>query len=137
MIDHLRAIRDLLRANGFSAHVGHVPADSPYPTASIQAPGWGAPDEPPLCGPAGIIESDFRVVVGDTTDSNAHVRLQQVRDILSPGGLDARLSVPGRYATTTWVRSEFVGSDPSLTLDATNRHPGIGVDTYRLDSQPL
>ena len=136
MIVELRAIRDALRAEGLSAHIGKVPADAPYPTASVQAPGHGVPGEPALCGPGGEVEADFRVVVADETDTNAIISLGLVRAVLSPDLLEARLAVAGRYATTVYVRSEFVGADRSLTLPGTNQHPVVGVDTYRLHSQP-
>ena len=39
-------------------------------------------------------------------------------------------------AETRWERSEFVDVDPTVTIAATNKHPALGVDTYRLTSEP-
>lgn len=136
MIEHLTAVRDRVAALGFDAYVGQVPRDAPYPSASIQAPGYGVGDDIPLCGPGEAIDAPFRVLVTDLNEHNVHVGLAKIRADLSPGGLDARLVVEGRYATTTYVRSEFVGADTSVTYGQTNRHPAVGVDTYQLDSQP-
>lgn len=136
MIAEWTALRDHLRASGFPrTYIGQVPADADYPTVSLQVPGHGLPDEPTL-SPCVVAEADFRVVVGDFTDSNVVLALGRIRDVLSPRGMEARIPTPGRHVTTRYVRSEFVGTDPSLSLDATNRHPGVGVDTYRIDSQP-
>lgn len=135
MIEELRALRDRINALGISAHIGQVPSGVTMPYASISAPGFDH-DDPSLVGPCGERAADVRVLVSHTTESNVYVALDKVRADLWPNEAPSRLDVLGRYATVDFVRSEFVMTDRDVTYGATNRHPGYGVDTYRVDSQP-
>jgi len=134
MIAELRALRDRITALGIDAHIGQVPANTPLPYASLSAPGHDTPDDE-AHAPTGERAADVRVLVTHTTESNVYVALDKIRADLSPDDLPSRLTVPGRFAVVDFVRSEFVATDRDVTYGATNRHPGYGVDTYRVTSQ--
>ena len=137
MIAHLQALRDRIRTlRGVSAFVGQVPDGTRFPYVSLAA-GYDPGDELPVCGPGGALSADVRVMVTDDIESNTYRTLAAIRDLLTPGLSPTRLDVPGRFVEVTWVRSEFVTTDRSVTYGASNRHPGYGVDTYHIDSQPL
>ncbi len=70
------------------------------------------------------------------TPAGVEVMLRRVRGLLSPGRSWVRLTVPDRSAETKFARSEFIGVDDSTTITGTDRHPGVGVDSYRLISEP-
>ena len=136
MIAELDALKARISALGISAHVGQVPSTTPMPYASLSAPGHDVPEDAPAATATLDVAGDVRVLVTDTTESNVHVRLRMIRADLSPTGVPAPLTVPGRMATVQWVRSEFVSTDRDVTVPGTNKHPGFGVDTYRVVSQP-
>lgn len=136
MIHHLRALRDAVTAAGVPCHIGQVPTNTPLPYASLSGPGWDTPEDVPVCGPGDDLAADVRLLVTDTTESNVYVSLSQLRRALTPNLSPAPLAVPGRVARIEWVRSEFVATDRDVTYGSTNRHPGYGVDTYRITSQP-
>lgn len=141
MIAELRALRDKITAAGVPAHIGQVPGstDSKVPTppfASLRAPGFDLHDDETLTEDGSVASFDVRVGVTETTDSNVYVSLAAVRAAVAPGLGPVPLDVPGRHAAVQWVRSEFVTTDRDVTYGATNRHPGFGVDTYRITSQP-
>lgn len=136
MIAELRAMQARISALGISAHIGQVPDGTPMPYASLSAPGHDIADDHPLAGPAREVAGDVRVLVTHTSESNVYVALDKVRDELTPDLAPTRLEVPGRYATVEWVRAEFVGTDRDVTYGATNKHPGFGVETYHVVSQP-
>lgn len=135
MIDELQAMRERIRALGINAHIGQVPAGTQMPYASLSAPGTDL-DAPALAGPCGRRSADVRVMVTHTTESNVYRALDKIRDDLWPDEHPSHLLVPGRYVTADFVRSEFVTTDRDLTFGDSNRHPGYGVDTYHVDSQP-
>lgn len=136
MLAHLRALRSAVEGvGGARAFIGQVPDGTPFPYVSLSAPGHDV-DDPALAGACGVLSADVRVMVVDTTESNVYLTLQMVRDRLAPGLVPSRLPVAGRHVELVWVRSEFVATDRSVTYGATNRHPGFGVDTYRIESQP-
>lgn len=138
MIDHLEALRDRIGTlPGVSAFIGQVPNNTPFPYVSLSAPGHDSPGDAPVCGPGGWLSADVRVMVTDDIESNTYRTLAAIRDLLAPGLRPTPLTVPGRHVEVTWVRSEFVTTDRSVTYGATNRHPGYGVDTYHIDSQRL
>ena len=136
MIAELRALQAAVSAAGVSCHIGQVPPATPMPYASLSAPGHGVPDDEPAATETEDVAADVRLLVTDTTESNVHARLAVLRRTLAPGGVPAPLSVPGRHVTLQWVRSEFVGTDRDVTVPGTSKHPGFGVDTYRVASQP-
>lgn len=141
MIAELRAFRDAITATGVPAHIGQVPGatDSKVPTppfASLSAPGFDLPDDEVLHEDGATESADVRVGVTETTESNVYVTLAAIRQAVAPGLGPSPLPVAGRHVTVQWVRSEFVSTDRDVTYAATNRHPGFGVDTYRVTSQP-
>lgn len=136
MIAEIEAFRDAVTTAGVPCFIGQVPSTTPMPYASLSAPSWGETDDPTVCRAGDEAAVDVRLLVTDTTESNAHTRLGLLRATLTPGLSPTRLAVAGRYVTVEWVRSEFVGTDRDVTVPGTNKHPGFGVDTYRVVSQP-
>ena len=136
MIAHLTALKARIDALGIKAHIGQVPDGTPMPYASLSSPGYDT-DDVALGGRDASISADVRVLVTHTTETNVYAALDMIRDDLWPDETASRLSVAGRFATVDFVRSEFVATDRDVTYGATNRHPGYGVDTYHVDSQPL
>ena len=106
------------------------------PFASLSGPGWDSGDDLAICGPGAELVADVRVLVTHTTESNVYVALDKLREELTPNLDPTRLVVPGRYAVVEFLRSEFVMTDRDVTYGETNRHPGYGVDTYRITSHP-
>lgn len=135
MIQELRALQARINALGINAHIGQVPAGTPMPYASLSAPGHDVPDDE-AHAPSGDRAADVRVLVTHTSESNVYVALDKIRADLAPDDMPSRLSVAGRHAVVDFVRSEFVATDRDVTYGTTNRHPGFGVDTYRVTSQP-
>ena len=136
MIAELDALKARITALGISAHIGQVPSSAPMPYASLSAPGHDSP-EPSVGGRDASVSADVRVLVTHTSEANVYRALDKIRDDLTPDLGPAPLAVAGRYATVDFVRSEFVGTDRDVTYGDSNRHPGYGVDTYHVDSQPL
>lgn len=135
MISELRALQTRITALGVSAHIGQVPANTPMPYASLSAPGHDVQTDE-AHAPSGDRAADLRVLVTHTNESNVYLALDKIRADLSPGDLPSRLEVTGRHAVVDFVRSEFVSTDRDVTYGTTNRHPGFGVDTYHVTSQP-
>lgn len=138
MIAHLIALRDKINTlPGVTAFIGQVPNNTPFPFVSLSAPGHDVSEWAPICGPGDELSADVRVMVTDDIESNTYRTLDAVRDLLTPGLRPARLAVAGRHVELTWVRAEFVTTDRSVTYGPSNRHPGYGVESYHIDSQPL
>lgn len=137
MIHELRAVVARVNALGIPCHIGQVPTGTPVPYASVTGPAHDVGDDLPLGGPHGTIDTDrVRVKVVDSTDSNTISTLGQIRADLSPNEHASALAVAGRSAVIVWVRSE---GEPYVDRDSTlpsKVHPVLGVDTYRLVSQP-
>lgn len=136
MIAELRAIQSRINALGISAHIGQVPAGTSMPYASLTSPGHDSPADTPIGGRDATIAADVRVLVTHTNESNVYVALDKIRDELTPDFGPSPLSVTGRFAFVEWLRAEFVSTDRDVTYGATNRHPGYGVETYHVTSQP-
>ena len=136
MIAELEALRGAVTAAGVQCFIGQVPSTTPMPYASLSAPSWGESRDPALVRSADEPWVDVRVKVTDTSEVNVHTRLAHLRAALTPGLAPTRLAVEGRYVTVEWVRGEFVSTDRDVTTPGTNKHPGFGVDTYRVVSQP-
>lgn len=137
MLAELQAIKARIDARGISAHIGQVPPGTPMPYASLSAPGHGLTDDQPIGGPSHEVVGDVRVMVTHTTETNVYLALEKVREELTPDLGPTPLVVAGRHATVEWGRSEFVSTDRDVTYGETKRHPGFGVDTYHVDSQPI
>ena len=133
---HLDALKARITLVGITPHIGQVPRGTTMPFASLSGPGWDSGDDLAICGPGAELVADVRVLVTHTTESNVYVALDKLREELTPNLDPTRLVVPGRYAVVEFLRSEFVMTDRDVTYGETNRHPGYGVDTYRITSHP-
>jgi hypothetical protein len=129
----LEAALDGLVAGG--AHVGEA-HNAALPYVVIGLPGWGSPDELPLCGHDFTLDARLTVKAVAGTTEGCYAVLAKVRARLSPDMRWTPLAVEHRAAETKFVRAEFVAPDTSSTITSTDRHPVQGVDTYRLHSQP-
>ena len=131
MRDHLEAVAERwapgIPVDLFAAEPGRIPS-----FAILEAPSWGGDPDADLSGTSRAFEVDMRVKVVMGTPAGVDVALTR-----------ARQSIPGPYAvgdrrfTMAWVRAEMVYLDTDATIPSTNRHPAIGVETYRLTSQRL
>ena len=119
------------------AQGGSATTTPAVPYFVLTGPSWGKPDEAPLADADAALDDEFRVTGVTGTPEGAAILLKRAMDELSPAGAWKALEVPGRVAWVKFVRSEFVGVDRDLTIASTNRHPGVGVDTYRLVSEPI
>lgn len=135
MIDHLKVIRSLIEARGFTVHI--MSADGPitYPYVLI-SPGYGRPGERPLSERLDSIDHDLQVrSVGGSATSMLGM-LGAVRQILSPDKGWRRLDVPGRKAQVKFIRHEMSEQDRDVVITGSKRHPHFGVDVFRLVSTP-
>lgn len=142
MIAHLRDGVKPRLATLHTVYLGWAYGDTTSTTPAVpyyvlSGPSWGTPDEAPVCGVDEALDAEFRLTGVAGTAEGAGIILKAAMELLSPNGAETPLVVPGRTATVQWVRSEFIGVDRDLTVPQTNRHPGVGVDTYRLVSEPL
>jgi hypothetical protein len=124
-----------------SVHLGDAADDDgdgiPVPPyVVLEFPGSGRGDEESLTGAETATEGRFRVKAVAGTPEGAGILLGLVRAVLSPDGAWAAVPIDGHRVEVVFERSEFVTVDRDVTIPQTNRHPGIGVDTYRLVSQP-
>ena len=136
MITHLKAIGTQLAPLGHPVFIGSAPPSTLPPFIVVNSPAWG--DEPErTLNPIDPFEVDVRITSAAATPEGALIVAQSVHATIAPGRIDAPLPVAGRYARLRWSRSEFAGTDDSITLAIPNRHPGYAVDTYRLTSQEI
>ena len=132
-LDALRAALSSVAAGGVHVAYAH---DAALPYIVLSSPRWGVSGELPVCGADGALDVEFRVKAVAGTGDGVYAVLAKAQAVLSPGLLGSPLTVPGRFASTKFVRSESVAADTSTTVTSTDRHPVQGVDTYRLHSQP-
>lgn len=138
MIAELRALKAAVKAAGVGAHIGQVPSDARLPYVSLSAPPYDSPETEPVGGrDADDLSAVVRVLLTHTTEHNVYVALSALRNTLTPGLEPTPLPVDGRHAVIEFVRSEFVQTDRDITYGNTNRHPGYGVDSYRITSQKV
>lgn len=102
----------------------------------LTSPAWDPSREVPVCGATQSLDTEVRVKAVTGTPEGVLTMLDLVRDELSPGLRSTPLVVAGRSATVKFVRSEFVDVDDSTVITGTDRHPAVGVDTYRIVSEP-
>lgn len=103
----------------------------------LTAPAHELSDEAAVSSTTDAFDFEVRVKAVTGTPEGVLAMLDLARAELSPGGRSSALTVAGRAATIRFVRSEFVDVDDSTTITGTNRHPAVGVDTYRVVSQPV
>lgn len=99
----------------------------------IGARGWDGGVEGALA-PTGDLDTELRITAVAGTPQGAEIMLRRVREILSPGRDWTALTVPGRSAHVKFARSEYIGVDTSVKITGTDRHPGVGVESYRIVS---
>lgn len=140
MIHHLRAMRALLEARGFTTWLMNMTATESDPVSYpyiVISPGYGRSGERPLGDRLASIDHDLQVrCVGATPESMLGL-LGDVREVLSPGKGPLRLLVPGRRATLRFIRHEMSEVDRDVTITGTGTHPHFGVDAFHLVSTPI
>ena len=75
----------------------------------------------------------LRVTAVAGTLAGVDIMLDKIRDLLDRHTVE----VTGRHVLLTWVRSEAIDLDRTVTIPTTTRHPAYGVDTYTIHSQPI
>lgn len=132
---HLDALAGALAPLGYKVHLWAAPSIDPqYLVLSSRS--WQAGDEPGLCGVDRALDTEVRVTAVAGTPAGVEVMLRRVRALLGPDESWVRLPVAARVAQTHFARSEFIGVDDSVKITGTDRRPGVGVDSYRLVSEP-
>lgn len=133
---HLDALKARLAPLGYTTHLWTAPTVSgQYLILSSRS--WDAGREPGVCGTDRSLDTEVRVTAVAGTPDGVEVMLRRVRGLLGPDDSWAALSVAGRAAQTRFERGEYIGVDDSTTITNTDRHPGVGVDSYRLVSEPV
>ena len=102
----------------------------------LTSPAWDPSDEVGVCGTTDTLDAEVRVKAATGTYDGVFIMLGLARFELSPNLESTVLEVAGRAATIRFVRSEFVQEDDSTTGTATDAPRFVGVDTYRIVSQP-
>lgn len=133
MIDHLEAVQARL----VGIHPTHIVwATDAGPYYVLTSPSFSPSDEAAVSSTTEALDFELRVKAVTGTPAGVFTMLRLAREELSPLLRSSRLVVAGRAATIRFRRSEFVDVDDSTTLTGTNRHPAIGVESYRIVSQP-
>ena len=136
MIEHLKALQASLAPLEYPTHLLWA-AEVSGQYLVLGSPAWSRPSDLPLCGASDDLDTDVRITAVTGTPEGVLTMLRRVRELWSPHLRPSRVPMAGRDARIRFERSEFVTVDQDLTIPNTNRHPGVGVDTYRLVSQPL
>lgn len=135
MIEHLAALKARIEPLGFTVHTVVAPPSAPPPYVLIW-PSTGA-----LEGAAvDDVRTDLSVIVGvsavGTSPDSAMVVAMRTRNTLTPTGLGT-LDVSLRRVWLRHMESRPLFVDRDVTLTATNAHPVVAVDLYRLTSTSL
>jgi hypothetical protein len=141
VIPQLEAVKAALPGT-WSVHLLTVPgatatAVPALPYVVLEGPGWGIPEEVADAGPAEELDVDLRVKVVGKSAAQVVTMLDIARRNLSPGGQLTLVPMDDHMLETKYLRSEFVAADTSVTVLQSNTHPVVGVDSYRLTSQPI
>lgn len=131
MKDHLDAVKARLSSIA-ATHL--VWATGPHPYFVLTSPAYQG-GEQSVATTADSLDFPVRVKAVTGTADGVLRLLDLARDELSPQGDSTPLTVAGRVASVRFVRSEFVDVDVSVTLTDSDRHPFVGVDTYRVVSE--
>jgi hypothetical protein len=135
MLEHLKAIADYLADLAYTTHLVAAPVvSSQYIVLGGRS--WATPEDLPLCGVSQALETDWRLTAVAGLPDGVMIMLARLREQLSPGIRWTRIPMTGRLCWVKFERSEFVAVDRDLTVTNTNRHPAVGVDTYRIMSEP-
>lgn len=132
---HLDAIAERLGDVGVPAHI--VWATGPHPYYVLTSPAWDASDEANVATAHDTLDATVRVKAVTGTAAGVLRLLELARDELSPELGTSDLDVAGWSSTIRFTRSEFVDVDRDVKITGTDRHPFVGVDTYRVVSQPV
>ena len=135
MRSHLDAVKDKIAPLGYTTHLWTAPEVSGQ-YLILSSPAWDDALEESVCGLDESLDTEVRIKALAGTPAGVEVMLRRVRGLLSPARDWQPLAVPGRSAQTRFARSEFIGVDTSTKVTGTDRHPGVGVDSYRLVSEP-
>lgn len=135
MRDHLDAIAARLAPLGYVTHLYAAPEITGQ-YLILGGRGWDDGVEEGLA-PTDDLDTVVPITAVTGTPAGAEKMLRLVRAELSPGRQPTRLAVPGRSAHVMFVRSELIGVDQSVKITGTDRHPGYGVESYRVVSDPL
>lgn len=136
MREHLAAVDVRLTALGITTHITWA-VNAAHPYFVLSSPTFDPSDEANVASDHDTIDALVRVKAVTGTDDGVRTMLDLARDDLSPGLASSELTVAGRSARIRFVRSEFVDVDRDVTITDTDRHPFMGVDTYRIVSQPV
>lgn len=138
MLAHLKALSTSLEPLGYPVYRIYAPPDAldSLPYLILESGAWGEAIDLPVCGESDSLHDRLRVkAVGANSDA-VMIALGRVRGLWSPSRAWTTVPMDARVLQVQFTRSEAVYVDRDVTLPGTNRHPGIGVDTYTLDSQP-
>lgn len=132
---HLDALKARLSPLGYITHLYAAPTiSSQY---LILGGRWRPGAEPSLCGTGRSIDTEVPITAVAGTPEGVAIMLDRVRGLLGPDDEWMPLVVAGRVAQTKFERSEGqIGYDTSVKITNTDRYPGVGVDSYRLLSEP-
>lgn len=132
---HLDALADVLEPLGWKTYLFTSP-DAVGQYLILSSRSWSGGLEDGLVGDTSL-DTEIRVKAVAGTPMGVEVMLRRVRELLCPDGQWLTLDVPGRAASVKFARSEFITTDIDVTITGSNRHPGVGVDSYRLVSEPV
>lgn len=141
---HLRALADHLGELGYPVHLfyahpvegqsGDTVPEVPY---LVLRAAWSPGEDLPFCDETDDLDTSALITAAATTAEGVSVVLDRVRKYLSPSGAWSDVPMAGRLVNVKWLRNEVEPTvDRDLRLPNSNRHPGYGVDRYRLLSQP-
>jgi hypothetical protein len=116
---------------------GPSEAETPAVPFLVLGGAWERGDELPVCDETDELDTELRITATASTVEGASIVLDRVRGHLSPRGSWTPVPMTGRHVA---VKREQSGYEPQIDRDLrlpnTNRHPGTGVDLYRLVSTP-
>ncbi len=101
------------------------------PYVVLWAPSHSLDDEAAIAA-GSAFTAPLRLTVVAGTLEGVQIILDRLRPLLD----GQTVTVAGRHVVLTWVRSEALDLDQTVTIPTTNRHPAYGVETYTIHSQP-
>lgn len=138
---HLRALAAHLEPLGYPVHLyraeGARAEETPPVPFLVLGGSWSRGEDAPLCDSTETLDTTIRITGTASTTEGAGVVMDRVRLLLSPGGGWSSVPMEGRAVQVKRLRAEVDPmADPDLRLPNSDRHPGFGVDSYRLRSVP-
>ena len=131
----LEAIRAALSAVA-PTHIGDVPPNTLPPYILIEPAEHGR-RERDLTDLQRVVEEQVRVKSVQGSLTGALTLAANAKAVLSPADAPTTLTSAGRRIEVRYERREASYIDESVQLPTTNRSPGVVVETYTVDSQPL